>query len=65
MRDVTGLVRTIHWRKLPYFVAKSEFFSRPLPPEASVALMENFQLGSVGGAVRGERLCGVDAGMAG
>jgi FAD/FMN-containing dehydrogenase len=25
-----------------YFVAKSEFFSRPLPPEASVALMKNF-----------------------
>jgi FAD/FMN-containing dehydrogenase len=28
--------------QLPYFVAKSEFFSRPLPPEAGVALMENF-----------------------
>jgi FAD/FMN-containing dehydrogenase len=28
--------------QLPYLVAKSEFFSRPLPSEACVALMENF-----------------------
>jgi hypothetical protein len=39
--------RKIHPRNCLIFVAKSEFLSRPLPPEASVALMENFQLGSV------------------
>jgi len=36
----------------PYFVAKSEFFSRLLPPEASVALMENFLQGRVPGESR-------------
>src|SRR4029453_10310309 len=39
--------RKIHPPNCLIFVAKSEFLSRPLPPAASVALMENFQLGSV------------------
>jgi hypothetical protein len=42
-----SMVRKIHPRNCLIFVAKSEFLSRPLPHEASVALMENFQLGSV------------------
>jgi hypothetical protein len=38
--------------QLPYFVAKSEFFSRPLPAEASVALMQNFLQGRAPGESR-------------
>jgi len=36
----------------PRFVAKSEFFSRPLPSEAGVALMENFVRGRAPGESR-------------
>jgi FAD/FMN-containing dehydrogenase len=36
----------------PHFVAKSEFFSRPLPSEAGVALMENFLQGRAPGESR-------------
>jgi len=36
----------------PYLFAKSEFFRRPLPSEAIVALLENFSLGRVSGQSR-------------
>jgi len=36
----------------PYLIAKSEFFKRPLPREAIVALMENFSLNQVSGESR-------------
>ncbi len=36
----------------PYLFAKSEFFRRPLPTEAIVALVENFSLGRVSGQTR-------------
>lgn len=36
----------------PYLFAKSEFFGRPLPTEAILALVENFSLGRVSGESR-------------
>ena len=41
-----------HEAQQPYLFAKSEFFGRPLPTEAIVALVENFSLGRVSGESR-------------
>jgi FAD/FMN-containing dehydrogenase len=41
-----------HATQQPYLFAKSEFFGRPLPTEAIVALVENFSLGRVSGESR-------------
>src|SRR5262249_51053685 len=41
-----------HAAQQPYLFAKSEFFRRPLPSEAIVALVENFSLGRVSGQSR-------------